>query len=90
MTFVLQARGWAGVPARPVVELGERDTALEAPPKALQPKSLGKPASLVLFTIHYRRDCLRVLHNDSHFTITLSQHASVIDVGRAYEEKQCN
>lgn len=77
---------WA--PGATAVELRKRDSALEDPPKALEPKSLGKLASLVLFSIHYRRDCLRVLHNDSHFTVTLSQHASVIYVGRAYKEKQ--
>lgn len=65
----------------------QTDGALEGPPEALQPESLGKPASLVLFPIHYWRDCLGVLHNDGHFTVTLSQHASVIYVGRACKEK---
>lgn len=79
-------RGW--VPAPTAVKPRQRDTALEGLPEALQPKSLGEAASLVLFSVHHRRDRLRVLHNDSHFTVTLSQHASVVDVGRAYHGKQ--
>lgn len=61
-----------------------RQTGRGGSPKALQPESQGKLAGLVLFSIHHGRDHLGVLHNDCHLTVSLSQHASVVDVGRAY------
>lgn len=84
----VQGRRWDGVPAPTTVKTDKRATARGGPPEALQPKSLGEAASLVLFSIHHRRDCLCVLHDDSHFTVTLPQHASIIYVGRAYNGKQ--
>ena len=48
-----KGRRWGWVSANTTVKPCKKDTALDGPPEALQPKSLGEPASLVFFPIHY-------------------------------------
>lgn len=50
--------------------------ALQAQLQAVSPGPIGLP-------VHHRRHRLRVLHDHRHLAVPLSQHAPVVDVGRA-------
>lgn len=56
--------------------------------EALEAKLQSKLPSLVHFLVHHRGNRLRVLHDHRHLAVPLSQHAPVVDVGRAFRSTE--
>lgn len=56
---------------------------LFCPPEALQAEIQGVASRLIWLAVHHRLHHLRVLHDHRHLAVPLSQHAAIVDVGRA-------